>query len=134
MPSSSDEEFERERPARRPLQDLGVHNVVEVSSDTDNVIGSTQSAAVTRQIFYFSKKLFDFMCAGATEERIEQAALRNAADRKGALIRRGEAEIRTDKLRDFVVERGAGKPCGSKYAAVKRKRAAQKKNTDIQIF
>ena len=129
---SSSDEFEADRPARRPLQDVDVQIVVDVSSDTENDFGS-QGAAVSRQIFYFSKKLFDFMCEGATEERIEQAARRNAADRKGVLMKRVEAGIRTDKLRNFVQEKGAEKPSGPKYSAIKRKRAAQKKNTDIQM-
>jgi len=131
--SDSDVFEEDTRVPRRALQDLDVQGaelqnarVVEVSSDSDSDVSS-------RQIFYFSKKLFDFMCTGATEVRIEQAGRKNAADRKGVLIKRVEASSRTQKLRNFVQESGAEKPSGSTYAAIKRKRNAQKRNTAIQM-
>ena len=131
--SDSDVFQEDTRAPRRALRDLDVQraeiqdvHVVEVSSDSDSDVSS-------RQIFYFSKKLFDFMCTGATEVRIEQAGRKNAADRKGVLIKRAEAGTRTEKLRHFVQGKGAEKPSGSKYAAAKRKRAAKKKNTDLQM-
>ncbi len=135
--SVSDSDFEQEtrapRAPRRALRDLDVQraeiqdvHVVEVSSDSDSDVSS-------RQIFYFSKKLFDFMCAGATAARIEQAGRKNAADRKGVLIKRLEASTRTEKLRNFVQDVGAKKPSGPTYAAIKRKRNAQNKNTAIQM-
>ncbi len=111
----SDSDFEEEtrapRAPRRALRDLDVHeaeiqNVRVVDSDSD---------VSSRQIFYFSKKLFDFMCAGATEGRIEQAGRKNAADRKGVLIKRVEASTRTEKLRNFVQESGAEKPSDYRY-------------------
>ena len=127
---SDRDDFEEERPPRRALQDVDVQNayVVHVSSDSDSDVSSQ-----TRQIFYFSKKLFDFMCDGATEDRIEGAGRKNAADRKGVLIKRAEAATRTEKLRNHVQDKGAEKPSGPEYAAAKRKRAAQKKNTSIQM-
>ena len=131
--SDSDVFQEDTRAPRRALRDLDVQRaelqnarVVEVSSDSDSDVSS-------RQIFYFSKKLFDFMCTGATEVRIEQAGRKNAADRKGVLIKRVEASSRTEKLRNFVQESGAEKPSGPTYAAIKRKRNAQKRNTAIQM-
>ncbi len=127
---SDSDVFEDARPPRRALQDVDVQNayVVHVSSDSDSDVSSQ-----TRQIFYFSKKLFDFMCEGATEDRIEEAGRKNTADRKGVLIKRAEAATRTEKLRNLVQDKGAEKPSGPEYAAAKRRRAAQKKNTSIQM-
>ena len=135
--SDSDVFQEDTRAPRRALRDLDVQGaelqnarvvarVVEVSSDSDSDVSS-------RQIFYFSKKLFDFMCTGATEVRIEQAGRKNAADRKVVLIKRAEAGTRTEKLRNFVQSKGAEKPSGPTYAAIKIKRNAQKRNTAIQM-
>jgi hypothetical protein len=127
----SDSDFQDcQQPARRPrVRDVVV---AEIPRDADRQISESDMNA-DKQVFYFSKKLFDFMCEGATEDRIEGAGRKNAADRKGVLIKRAEAGIRTEKLRNFVQGKGAEKPSGSKYAAAKRKRAAQKKNTDIQM-
>lgn len=48
-------------------------------------------------------------------------------------MKRAERKERTDKLREYVEQQGAKKPSGSEHAAIKRKRAAQKKNTDHQM-
>jgi hypothetical protein len=119
-----DHDFETAVPARRSrsLQD----------SEVVTVPGVVDSAPIP-QSFYFSHKLFHFMCAGATPERIEQAGQRADAVRKGDLLKRAERKQRTDNLRHFVQEEGAEKPSGPKHAAIKRKRASQKKNTNIQM-
>ena len=124
---SDDSDFEdRRRTAgpSRPLLDTPTV-VVEVSSDCDSDF--------IPQTFYFSKKLFDFMCVRATKERIEQAGRKDSVVRKGVLLKRTERKERTDKLRNFVEGQGAEKPSGPELAAKKRKKAAQKKNTDIQM-
>ena len=128
---SDDSDFE-ERPAptgrsRPALRDLppAVVDVVDVSSESESDL--------IPQTFYFSKKLFEFMCVSATKERIEAAGRRDSVVRKGVLQKRAERKERTDKLRNFVEEKGVKKPSGPEHAAIKRKRAAQKKNTDLQM-
>ena len=118
-------------PARRTrvLQDSRVEEVVDVSSGSD----SDASIVSIPQLFYFSKKLFNFICAGATKERIEQAGRRDSECRKAVLLKRAERKERTDKLRDYVQQEGAEKPSGPSHAAIKRRRASRKKNTDIQM-
>ena len=120
-----DADFETAAPPRRSrsLRDSEVVVVISSDSESDSI----------PQSFYFSHKLFHFMCAGATQERIEQAGQRAAAIRKGDLLKRAERKERTDKLRSFVQQQGAEKPSGPTLAAIKRKRAGQKKNTDIQM-
>ena len=112
---SDDSDFEVRRPTagpQRPLRDTPV--VVEVlSSDSDS--------DYIPQTFYFSKKLFEFMCVRATKERIEQAGCKDSVVRKGVLLKRAERKERTDRLRNFVEERGAEKPSGPELAAKKRK-------------
>jgi hypothetical protein len=66
-----------------------------------------------QQVFYFSKKLFDFMCAGATEDFIQRIGQDKAAERKGVLKKRSEALVRTDNIRALCVEKGAKKPSQS---------------------
>jgi len=130
----SDSDFEeRQQPPRRPVVRVrGDVDVAEIPRDADRRIDESDLNA-DKQVFYFSKKLFDFMCEGATEDRIEGAGRKNAADRKGVLIKRLEASTRTEKLRNFVQDVGAKKPSGPTYAAIKRKRNAQNKNTAVQM-
>jgi hypothetical protein len=73
------------------------------------------------------------MCERITKERIEQAGQRDSVVRKGVLLKRAERKERTDRLREYVEQQGAKKPSGSEHAAIKRKKAAQKKNTDHQM-
>jgi hypothetical protein len=121
----NDPDFETAAPARRSrsLRDSEVVVVVSSDSESDSI----------PQSFYFSHKLFHFMCAGATQERIEQAGRKAAAIRKVDLMKRAERKERTDKLRNFIAQQGADKPSGPTLAATKRKRAVQKKNTAIQM-
>ena len=79
-----DADFETAAPLRRSrsLRDSEVQVVVDISSDSE-------SDSIP-QSFYFSHKLFHFMCAGATKERIEQAGQRAAEVRKGDLLKRAE--------------------------------------------
>jgi hypothetical protein len=120
----------------RPLQDLEVRHVVESSSgsESDSIPQTSQSESESiPQTFYFSHKLFHFMCLGATKERIEQAGHIAAEIRKGDLLKRAERKERTDNVRNFVQQQGAEKPSGPSHAAIKRRRASRKKNTDIQM-
>ena len=73
----------------RPLQDLEVRHVVESSSgsESDSIPQTSHSESESiPQTFYFSHKLFHFICLGATKERIEQAGQRAAEIRKGDLM------------------------------------------------
>ena len=120
-----DPDFEHAPPRRsRSLRDSEVQ-VVDVSSDSE-------SDSIP-QTFYFSHKLFHFLCEGATKERIEQAGHRAAEVRKGDLLKRAERKERTDNLRNFVQQKGVEKPSGPRHAAIKRRRASRKKNTDLQM-
>jgi hypothetical protein len=82
------------------------------------------------QVFYFSKKMFDFMCEKGTAERICQESIRMANQRKGDLLKRQEATLRTTNLREFVIEKDFQKPTGAELARLKRARNARKRNTD----
>lgn len=124
---SDDSDFEvREggAPAERS-RPLGDSEVFNISSDSESDL--------ELQTFYFSMKLFRFMCERITKERIEQAGQRDSVIRKGVMLKRAERKERTDKLREYVEQQGAKKPSGSEHAAIKRKIAAQKKNTDHQM-
>jgi hypothetical protein len=122
---SEDPDFEVSAPAGRSRPLLRDSEVVKISSDSESDL--------ELQTFYFSMKLFRFMCERIIKERIEQAGRRDSVVRKGVLLKRAERKERTDKLREFVEQQGAEKPSGSEHAAIKRKRAAQKKNTDSQM-
>jgi hypothetical protein len=84
------------------------------------------------QVFYFSKKLFDFMCAGATEEYIQRIGQEKAAERKGILKKREEGLVRTDKIRALVEEKGAKKPSNSELLSLYRQRNVRKAATARQ--
>jgi hypothetical protein len=120
---SSSDVFEEERGCRRRRSgSLGdVAAVVEISQGF---------APQEQQVFYFSKKMFDFMREKGTAERIAQEAARLAIQRKGDILKRQEATTRTENLRDFVQEKGYEKPGGSELAQLRRKKADTKKNTD----
>jgi hypothetical protein len=84
------------------------------------------------QVFYFSKKLFDFVCAGATEEYIQRIGQEKAAERKGILKKREEGLVRTDKIRALVEEKGAKKPSHSELSSLYRQRNVRKAATARQ--
>jgi hypothetical protein len=118
MPLSSDDDFESSSCLKH----------VEVVAVDDGVTDSLGSEA--RQVFYFSKQMFEYMCEHGTAERISQEAERIASVRKGVLLKRQEAHARTQKLREFVSEQGLQKPSGAEVAQLRRKKHARKKNTD----
>ena len=91
-----------------------------------------EPARQLQQVFYFSKKLFDFMCAGATEDYIQQIGQDKASETKAVLKKRADALVRTDKIRAFVVEKGAKKPSNSELNALKRKRITRNAATARQ--
>ena len=135
--ATSDSDFEKERPPR--LQDVGVSSVVQVSDDRSSDVVQVSSGCSSPQVspdsdsiqvFYFSKKMFDFMCAEGTEERIDSEVARKVSDRKGVLLKRKEANQRTKRLREFAEEQGIEKPPGRELAALYRKHYARKRNTD----
>lgn len=82
----------------------------------------------SQQVFYFSQKMFDYMCERGTAEHIHQEVIRMQSDRKGVLLKRHESNVRTARLRDFVKEKGYDKPRGSELAQLRRKQCATKKN------
>ncbi len=113
---------------RRPrLQDVGVCvETVHVSSD-DAAEASTYPQ-VELQVFYFSQKMFHYMCENGTSDSISQEAIRLANQRKGDVLKRQEATLRTANLRELVQEKGYEKPSGPEIAAFRRKRSSTKKN------
>jgi hypothetical protein len=121
---TSDDDFES-RPRRS-----GCLKHVDVAALEDGVTDSHSLALEARQVFYFSKQMFEYMCEHGTAERISQEAERIASVRKGVLLKRQEAHSRSEKLRDFVSEQGLQKPSGSEVAQLRRKKHARKKNTD----
>ena len=127
---SESDAFESPKLPRRPrLQDVGVCvETVHVSSD-DAAEASTYPQ-VELQVFYFSQKMFDYMCENGTADRISQEDIRLANQRKGDVLKRQEATLRTANLREFVQEKGYEKPSGPQIAAFRRKRSSTKKNTD----
>lgn len=125
MPSSSDDDFESSRPRRS-----GCLKHVEVVAVEDGVTESCSLASEARQVFYFSKQMFEYMCEHGTTERITQEAERIASVRKGVLLKRQEAHSRSEKLREYVSKEGLQKPSGAEVAQLRRKNHARKKNTD----
>ena len=119
MAAGSDDDFEPERGRRCALQDVSA------------VIPVIQAAAPREpQVFYFSQKMFDFMCENGNAERVHQEALRLGTQRKGDILKRKEAAVRTANMRKFLQEKGFEKPPGSEIAAARRKRHHTKRNTD----
>jgi len=133
MPTSDSDAFEIARPARRScLQDVGVSAVVQVSDDSsgssDDVV-ALPTAEVRRQVFYYSAKMYQYLCENGTPERIAQAAMRKVDDRQGVLKKRKESQCRTEKLREYAKEHNVVKPAGPELARLRRNRAATAKNT-----
>jgi hypothetical protein len=129
----SDSDFEqRQQPPRRPVvtpvrvRDV---DVAEIPRDADRRIGESDLNA-DKQVFYFSNKLFEFISAGVSEERMQQTGQRHAAHKQGVLVKRAEQKNRADKLRQYVELKQLQKPPGPEHAANKRKRCARNKSTD----
>ena len=122
MPLSSDDDFQSARPGRS-----GCLNHVEVVDVEDGVTDSHGLASEDRQVFYFSKQMFEYMCEHGTAERISQEAERIASVRKGVLLKRQEAHSRSEKLREFVSDQGLQKPSGAEVAQLRRTKHARKK-------
>jgi hypothetical protein len=131
MPTSDSDVFEvtgPARPARRPcLQDV-VYVEVSDDSSSDDVV-AVPTAEVRRQVFYYSAKMYQYLCENGTPERIAQAAMRKVDDRQGVLKKRKESQCRTEKLREYAKEHNIDKPAGSELARLRRNRAATVKNT-----
>ncbi len=122
----SDDDFEPppERRRRVVLQDV---SVVQCSA-----VPEVSQAVAPRetQVFYFSQKMFDYMCENGTAERIQQEASRLATQRKGDIVRRQQAATRTANLREFVQDKGFEKPSGPEISELRRRQHHTKKNTD----
>ena len=127
---SESDAFESPKLPRRPrLQDVGVC-VETVHVSFDDAAEASTYPQVELQVFYFSQKMFDYMCENGTADRISQEDIRLANQRKGDILKRQEATLRTAHLREFVQEKGYEKPSGPQIAAFRRKRSSTKKNTD----
>ena len=128
---SDSDPFEQSRQPRRPrLQDIAVSAVVQVSDDSSSA-DAVQDAehAVRPQVFYYSPKMFEYLCENGTPDRIAQAALRKVEKRHGVLKKRKESHSRTEKLREYVKDHNVIKPSGPELARLRRKRAMTAKNT-----
>jgi hypothetical protein len=132
----SDNDFEdRQQPARRPVvppvrvRDVGV---AKISREADRRICESDLNA-DKQVFYFSKKLFEFISGGLSEERILLTGQKHVAQKQGVLVKRAEQRNRADKLRGFVQLKQLQKPSGSVHASNKRKRSARNKSTEFTI-
>jgi hypothetical protein len=132
----SDNDFEdRQQPARRPVvPPVRVRDVAvaEIPREADRRICESDLNA-DKQVFYFSKKLFEFISGGVSEERILLTGQKHSAQKQGVLVKRAERKNRADKLRDFVQLKQLQKPSGSVHAANKRKRSARNKSTDFTM-
>ena len=125
---ASDSDFEEhQQPARRPVRDV---DVAEIPRDADRRIGERSDLNADKQVFFFSKRLFEFISVGVSEERIQQTGQRHAAQKQGVLVRRAEQKNRADNLRQYAELKQLQKPPGPEHAANKRKRAARNKSTD----
>lgn len=128
---SESDAFEVPKLPRRPrLQDVGVDVIETVHVSSDDAAEASNDTQVELQVFYFSQKMFHYMCENGTSDRISQEAIRLANQRKGDILKRQEATLRTANLREFVQEKGYEKPYGPEIARLRRKRSATKKNTD----
>ena len=110
------------------------HGDVDVdAADRVPVVATVVAPVATEtclQVFYFSQKMFDYMCTHGTSERIDQARITQASDRKGVLLKRKESHTRTKNLVDWAAANEAKKPGGKELAELRRKRHRTKKNTD----
>jgi hypothetical protein len=95
MSDSDSDAFEDPKLPRCPrLQDIGVSvETVHVSSDD-----AAEDPQVELQVFYFSPKMFHYMCEKGTADRISQETIRLANQRKGDVLKRQEATVRTAHL------------------------------------
>ena len=93
MPTSDSDVFEvtgLARPARRPcLQDV-VYVEVSDDSSSDDVV-AVPTAEVRRQVFYYSAKMYQYLCDNGTPERIAQAAMRKVDEVKVRYLRQCSA-------------------------------------------
>ena len=132
--SSDSDVFQPEKPRpscrRRNHTDVGAD---EAASVPCRVVVAAEPVPVARQVFYFSRKMFDFMCLHGTADRIAQEAMRIASDRKGVLVKRKESKSRTSKLVQFTHDKGFEKPRGGELSELRRKRAARKRSTDFTM-
>ena len=87
MAAGSDDDFEPEPRSRSALRD--------VIAVVDNGEAATPREP---QVFYFSQKMFDFMCVNGSAERVHQEALRLATQRKGDILKRNEAAVYNYRL------------------------------------
>jgi hypothetical protein len=127
---SETDAFEDPKLPRRPrLQDVGV-SVETVQVSSDDAAEASKDTQVELQVFYFSQKMFHYMCENGTADRISQEAIRSANQRKGDILKRQEATLRTANLRELVQEKRYEKPSGPEIAGLRRKRSATKRNTD----
>jgi hypothetical protein len=73
MPTSDSDVFEvpgPARPARRPcLQDVVYVEVSDENSSSDDVV-AVPTAEVRRQVFYYSAKMYRYLCENGTPERM----------------------------------------------------------------
>ena len=75
--------------------------VAEIPRDADRRMNESDMNA-DKQVFYFSKKMFDFMCENDTAERTCQEGIRMASQRKADSLKRQKAILWTTNLREFV--------------------------------
>ncbi len=125
----SDSDFEDfQQAARRPtvVQPVRVRDVdaAEIPRDADRQISESDLNADT-QVFYFSKKLFEYISAGVSEERIQETGRRHAEHKQGVLVRRAEQKNRADKLRHFVEMKQLQKPSGDILRPSKKTRVSR---------
>jgi hypothetical protein len=103
--------------------------VVQVSDGTSSDSSAEVAHAVRPQVFYYSPKMFQYLCENGTPDRIAQAALRKVENCHGVLKKRRESQLRAGKLREYVQDHNLSKPSGPELARLRRKRASTAKNT-----
>ena len=132
LSSDSDDVFEPPRSRTAVTNRRGRnHGDLDVdAADRVPVVATVVATETCLQVFYFSQKMFDFMCIHGTSEHIAQAYITQASDRKGVLLKRKESHTRTKNLRDWAEAKDAKKPGGKELAELHRKRHRTKKNTD----
>ncbi len=136
LSSDSDDVFERQPPRSRTavVTNRRGRNIGDLDVDAAEMVPVVAATVVATetclQVFYFSQKMLDFMCIHGTSERISQAYITQASDRKGVLLKRKESHTRTKNLRDWAAANEAKKPDGKELAELHRKRNRTNKNTD----
>ena len=131
LSSDSDDAFEAPRSRTAVTNRRGRnHGDLDVdAADRVPVVATVVATETCLQVFYFSQKMFDFMCNHGTAERIDQAYITHASDRKGVLLKRKEAQTRTKNLREWAAANEAKKPGGAELAELHRRRHKTNKNT-----